>query len=131
MKYAWIEDGKVRDVCHGNPNDCYHEDIATLYNTMVPDDAVNGDGWVNNQLVKPVVSNEPATTPERTIDISQIRLNLTLAEKVKWDNDSTPEIITAKVEFANNRTIADATNILQLLVDSGSISQQSMDNILA
>ena len=50
---AWIENGQVRDVCHGNPDELYHPDIAKFYDTLVPDEADNGDGWVNGQLVKP------------------------------------------------------------------------------
>ena len=53
MKFAWIENDKIRDVAHSNPNDIYHPDVAKFYDTQVPDDAANGDGWVNGQLVKP------------------------------------------------------------------------------
>lgn len=55
MKYAWIENNKIRDIALGNPLELYHPDIAKLYNAEVPDNAVNGDGWVNNKLVKPEV----------------------------------------------------------------------------
>jgi hypothetical protein len=129
MKYAWIENNKVRDVCQGNPDECYHPDVAVFYNTQVPDDAVNGDGWVNGQLIKP----EPVIPKPipKTIDSAQVRTRLTFSEKTKWDNDGTPEIVTAKLEFAEPRTVEDATEVLQFLVDSGSISQASMDKILA
>lgn len=53
MKFAWIENDRIRDVAPGNPAELYHPDIATFYDTEVPDDAANGDGWVNGQLVKP------------------------------------------------------------------------------
>jgi len=62
MKYAWIENERIRDIAPGNPAELYHPDIAQLYGTEVPDDASNGDGWVNSTLIKP----EPAvlaTTP--------------------------------------------------------------------
>ena len=59
---AWIENERIRDIAPGNPDDLYHPTIAALYNTDVPDDAENGDGWVNGALVKP----EPAPTPEPT-----------------------------------------------------------------
>lgn len=129
MKYAWIENDKVRDVCHGNPAECYHPDVAALYNTQVPDDAVNGDGWVNGQLVKP----EPviAEVAPRMIDASDVRRSLTLAERVKWDNDSAPEVVTAKTEFSGPRTVEYATEVLALLVGAGVISQASADKVLA
>jgi hypothetical protein len=53
MKFAWIENDRIRDVAPGNPAELYHPDIAKFYDTEVPDDAANGDGWVNGQLVKP------------------------------------------------------------------------------
>lgn len=53
MKFAWIENDCIRDVAPGNPAELYHPDIAAFYDTEVPDDAANGDGWVNDQLVKP------------------------------------------------------------------------------
>lgn len=55
MKYAWIENDKIRDIAPGNPAELYHADIAKFYNTKVPDNAQNGDGWVNGKLVKPEV----------------------------------------------------------------------------
>ena len=51
MKYAWIENERIRDTAPGNPAEFYHPDVAVFYDTQVPDDAVNGDGWVNGQLV--------------------------------------------------------------------------------
>ena len=53
MLYAWIENEVIRDICHGIPAERYHPDVAAYYSTQVPDDAANGDGWVNGQLVKP------------------------------------------------------------------------------
>lgn len=62
MKKAWIENERIRDVAPGNPEELYHPDVAKLYDTNVPDDAENGDGWVNGTLVKPVVP-EPVDPP--------------------------------------------------------------------
>ena len=53
MKHAWIESDRIRDIAPGNPSEFYHPDIAKFYDTLVPDEADNGDGWVNGQLVKP------------------------------------------------------------------------------
>lgn len=130
MKYAWIENDRVRDVCHGNPNELYHPGVAKFYTTQVPDDAVNGDGWVNGQLVKPEPP-APAPPPPRTWSQTDVRNKLTLAEKVKWDNETTPEVKTVKTEFASPKLLAEATELLQFLVDSMVISQASMDSILS
>jgi hypothetical protein len=53
MKYAWIENERVRDIAPGNPVEFYHSDVAVHYDTEVPDNAANGDGLVNGELVKP------------------------------------------------------------------------------
>ena len=130
MKFAWIENDKIRDVSPGEPSELYHPDVAKFYDTEVPDDAENGDGWMNGQLVKPAPPPVPAPAP-RTWSISDIRPKLTLGERVKWDNDKTDTIKTAKVEFSSPRIEADTREVLQLMVDSGDISAASMQRILA
>lgn len=70
------------------------------------------------------------TIPPRTVSLDDVRKSLTFAEKAKWDSDKTPEIITAKLEFAQPLEVEPATEVLQFLVDSGSISQASMDKII-
>lgn len=129
MKYAWIENDKIRDIAPGNPSEFYHPDVAVFYDTEVPDNAANGDGWVNGQVVKPeVVTPEPAP---RTWSVSDIREKLSLVEKVKWDNDKTDTIKTAKVELSAPKNETDTTAVLQMLVDAGDISADSMASILA
>ena len=130
MKFAWIEDGRIRDVAHSDPNQIYHPDVAKFYDTQVPDDAANGDGWVNGQLVKPEPP-PPAPPAPRTWTQENVRSGLTLAEKVKWDNDTAPEVKTVKAEMTSPKELAAVTELLQFLVDSGVISQASMDKILA
>ena len=130
MKYAWVENERIRDICQGgDPVTCYHPDVAVFYNTEVPDDAVNGDGWVNGQLVKPEPPPAPPPQP-RTWTVESIRAGLTLSERVKWDNDSAPEIITAKQEMAIPQEVAHTTEVLSLLVDAGVISQTSASKIV-
>lgn len=60
MKFAWIENERIRDIAPGNPAELYHPDVAAHYSTEVPDNAENGDGWVNGALVKP---EPPAPAP--------------------------------------------------------------------
>ena len=43
MKYAWIENQRIRDIAPGNPVEFYHSDVAVFYDTQVPNDAANGD----------------------------------------------------------------------------------------
>jgi hypothetical protein len=53
MRKAWIENERIRDIAHSEPADIYHPDVAVFYDTEVPDDAENGDGWIDGVLVKP------------------------------------------------------------------------------
>ena len=133
MKYAWIEDNRIRDIALGNPFELYHADVAPFYDTEVPDDAANGDGWVNGQLVKPEPPPvlPPAPPAPRTWTGDNFRAGMTLAEKVKWDSNSAPEIVTVKSEIAFPKELAATTELLQLLVDAAVISQASMDKVLA
>ena len=128
---AWIENQRIRDIEHSDPFEIYHPEVAVFYDTEVPYDVANGDSWIDGKLVKQVIP-EPVIVPvERTISLTDIRNNLTFAEKVKWDNDKADEIITAKIEFAQPLAIAAATEVLQFLVDSNAISQESKDKIIA
>ena len=129
MKYAWIENDKIRDVANSTPAEIYHPDVAVFYSTQVPDDAANGDGWVNGALVKPVI---PEPTPEPVSwNTEDVRNGLTLAERVKWDNDKSDEIKTAKVELAGSNYKAKVQEVLDMLVASGDVSQASATAILA
>lgn len=127
MKLAWVENNVIRDVAHDEPSKIYHPDVAVFYSTQVPDDAANGDGWVNGALVKP----EPVVitpAPRKWAD-ADFRAGLTLAEKTKWDNNTAPEIVTVKAELP--KELAGATELLDFLVGAGVISQESADRILA
>lgn len=130
MKYAWVENDRIRDIASGDPTTHYQPDVAVFYDTQVPDDAVNGDGWIDGQVVKPQPAPS-APAPERTWTVIDVREKLTLSERVKWDNDKTDTIKTAKIELSLPRLIDDITEVLQMLVDAEDISAASMNKILA
>jgi hypothetical protein len=128
MKYAWIENQRIRDIAFGDPNGLYHPDVAKFYDTQVPDNAVNGDGWVNGALVKPELPATPDPTP-RQWTADNFRAGMTLAEKTKWDNDSAPEIKTVKAELP--KELVGATELLEFLVSASVISAATKAKILA
>lgn len=130
MKFAWIEDEKIRDIAHDDPNLIYHPNIAKFYDTQVPDEASNGDGWVNGAWVK-APPPAPLPPPPRMWTVELIRSSLTMLERVKWDNDKSDFIKTAKIELAYPQTVEPTTEILQMLVDAGDISQATMQKILS
>ena len=87
MKYAWIDNAQVRDIAPGNPEEIYHPDIAKLYDTEVPDDAENGEGWVNGKLVKrpaptPPPAPEPVAVVPPKVSPIEYKLLFTSAERI-------------------------------------------------
>lgn len=85
MKKAWIENDTVRDICPGNPAECYHPDIAAHYNTDVPDDTVNGATLVDGEWTNPVIPEptpvEPAA-PKIKVSPVEFKLLFTGAERI-------------------------------------------------
>ena len=118
MKYAWIENNRIKDVAWGDPDEIYHSDVAQFYSVQVPDIAENGDGWVNGKVVKPA----------KRWDETDFRAGMTLAEKTKWDSDAVPEIKTVKQELPKER--AEASELLDFLVSVNVISQKTAEKIL-
>ena len=86
MKYAWIENGIIRDIAHDEPSKIYHPDIAKFYDTEVPNDAENGDTFENGVLTKkPVVEVAPIElVAPKTTELSPIefKLRFTAPERV-------------------------------------------------
>ena len=129
MKHAWIENNVVRDIAPGEPSQFYHPDVAKFYDTAIPDDVELGAAMIDGVWVNPAPPPLPPES-EPMWDVEKVRGGLTLMERVNWDNDATPFIKTAKVEFSRPRNQGDTVNILDLLVQSGDISQASRDAIL-
>lgn len=97
MKLAWIENDRIRDIAPGNPSELYCGDVAQHYNTEVPDNAENGDGWVNGQLVKPVPPPPapPAPPPapvSPTVGPIAFKLLFTAQERIAVKTSTDPVI---------------------------------------
>jgi hypothetical protein len=125
MRYAHIENNKVINVIIVK-----EEDLGLFPDwELVKSETANiDDDYINGEFIpQPQPEIE---LPPRKISLDEIRNALTLAEKIKWDNNKTDEITTVKVEFAQPLLVADAMPWLQLLVDSGSISQASVDSVI-
>lgn len=134
MKYAWIENESVRDICPGHPDQHYTPEVAAFYNTQVADDIQAGAKLIGNTWTNPpVVEIEPLERPAlpRLWTANDLRSAMTLLERVKWDNDESNIIKTAKIETASAQTLEMVGPVLQMLVDSGAITQSTMDKVLA
>lgn len=133
MKHAWIENDRVRDVAPGDPFQFYHPDIAAYYSTLIPDDVQMGANWDGekwvNQIILPYqdITREEVLTPLRRVGQQELREAMSLAERVKWDNDMSPTIKTAKIELGFSKLVSEVRPILQMLVDAGDIGQATVD----
>lgn len=106
MKKAWIENDRIRDIAPGNPEELYHPDIAAFYDTEVPDDAANGDGWVNGQLVKPEppAPVEPPAPEPTYAKVSPVEFMLLL---------TSPERVAIKAARATDPIVDDFLDIVE------------------
>jgi hypothetical protein len=82
-------------------------------------------------LVEPDNTPPPPPPPPPPFTQDLVRKNLTLPERVKWDNNLTPEIITVKMEMMEPLTQDQITPLLEFLVSEGVIAATSMNNIIA
>ena len=80
-----------------------------------------------------IIPNPNYVKPVEVVEytLRDVRNNLTLSEKVKWDNDTSNEIKTVKIEIGMGLKLEDMTTVLDFLVQSGDISQASMNKIIS
>lgn len=82
---TWIENNIIRDIAHAEPSEIYHPDVAKFYDTDVPDDAENGDTFIDGVLTKPIipvpVPAEPVIEP-KTLSPIAFKLRFTAPERV-------------------------------------------------
>ena len=106
MKKAWIENAVIRDVAQGNPGELFHPDIAAFFDTDVPDDAANGDGWVNGELIKPelVIAPPPEIPPALPAKVSPVEFMLLF---------TSPERVAIKALRQTNPIIDDFLDIIE------------------
>jgi hypothetical protein len=67
----------------------------------------------------------------RLFNANHLREAMTFPERVKWDNNKSESIITAKIEFQVSRNEHDTIEILQFLVDTGDITAATMGIVIA
>jgi hypothetical protein len=65
MKFAWIENGRIKDIAPGNPAEFYHPIVAAYYNTEVPEEASANDYFENGVWTKYVAPPPPEEIQEQ------------------------------------------------------------------
>jgi hypothetical protein len=122
MKKAWLEAQIIRDVAQGNPNELYHPDIASHYDTDVPDDAANGDTWDGTTLTKPVqpefVQIEVIAVPPKVTPI-EFKLLFTVTERINIvEAKSTDPILTDIYSILDDPRLTQVDLALQSTLDT-------------
>ena len=88
-------------------------------------------GWLRNIDDNTYVYVAPPAPPPVVITATMARACLTLPDRVKWDNNETPQIVTVKTDFADGLTNPTATENMQFLYDTQSITLVSLDKFKA
>jgi hypothetical protein len=128
--FAVIENNMVVNIIVGVEDEVVAANPTEYVEYTESNPARIGDDYINGEFIPQPQPQPEIELPPRRISLDEIRNALTLAEKIKWDNNKTDEITTVKIEFSIPLLVADAEPWLQLLVDSGSISQESIDKVL-
>jgi hypothetical protein len=125
---AWIENDTVRDICPGNPAECYHPDIAVHYNTDVPDGTINGATLVDGEWVNPVIPEPTPVEPvQPDITVSPVEFMLLF---------TSPERIFIKSIRQSDPVVSDFMDIIEhpkltLVNLSLASTQQAVDYLLS
>lgn len=107
-KYAWLESTTIRDICNGDPGSLFHPDIAALYDTEVPDEAMQGDTFEDGVLTpKPIPEPvEPVATvvvPPK-VSVIEYKMLFTSAERIAVKASVDPIIIDLQELMNDPRT---------------------------
>lgn len=115
------------------PNYILYKNGKQINKVLATDPSFINQDYDNYEKAVVNLANFEVADPivKKDIDINDIRSQLTLAEKTIWDNDSEPEIVTAKKEFASPLDKTNATEVLDFLVQANIFSQSSVDDILS
>ena len=133
---AWVEHGRVRDVCFGNPEETYHPDIAQLYSTDVPDHVKNGAMLVAGVWVN-LTPSEPSPVPSASlvpsaVTMRQARIAL-LAAGLLGDVDTaiaalpSPAKERARIEWEYSNEVLRANGVVAQLGPLLGLSSTQID----
>ena len=84
-----------------------------------------------DQIEEVVLAAEEPAPATQIWTQDNVRSGLTLAEKTVWDNNSAPEVVTAKIEIGGGLEEAAITEVLDFLIAADVISADSKTAVLA
>lgn len=110
MKYAWIENDKIRDVVI-NPQEAFPAEIAKFYNVEVPEQSQNGDHWSQGVLTKftltppEEVSVEPTVVVPPKVTVIEWKMLFTTQERIAAKTSTDPVIQDLQELMNDPRTV--------------------------
>lgn len=120
---AWIDTttNTIRDIAQGDPASIYHPAIAALYSTDVPDEAQNGDSyidgvWAARSAPEPVAAEPVAPTPPKVSPV-EFKLLFTAQERVAIKTSS-DAIVQDFFELVNDPRLTHVNLALQSTQDA-------------
>ena len=126
---AWIENGIIRDIAHDEPTKIYHPDIAKLYDADVPENAENGDTFIDGILTKPetvVIEPVAPVIVKQQISPIEFKLRFTAPERVAI-YQSTDLIVKDFVSLLDDVRLTQVDLNLQSTIDAvGYLAQQGL-----
>ena len=131
MKYAWIENNKIRDIVDVDPFTIFHADVAKNYNTEVEDNVEDNAELVDGVWVNP-------TTPEPDPDYVAPELEKVYPKVTPLEFKmlfTSQERIAIKEAKATDAILQDGFEILDdprlTMVDLGLASVQGLIDYMA
>lgn len=122
MKHAWIENGTIRDIAPADPTSLYHPDVAALYSTEVPDEALNGDSfvdgvWTPKPAPEPTPAPEPIPPTPPKVSPVEFKLLFTAPERVAIKTSDDP-VVQDFFELINDPRLTHVNLALQSTQDA-------------
>ena len=107
MKYAWVENGVIRDLTKKPPAEVFHQYVAALYDQQVPNEARQGDGWANGVLTPQVdpVPTVPVPTYRQVVSYPEFQFLFTAAERTAIAASGDSGVASVRTILADPRTV--------------------------
>lgn len=107
MKYAWVENGVIRDLTRKDPVTVFHPAIAALYTEQVPNAAQPGDDWDGTTLTPKVVPAPSAAPPtfRQLVTYMEFQFLFTAAERNAIVASADAGVVNVRSILADARTL--------------------------
>lgn len=107
MKYAWVENGAIRDLVKVDPTTIFVTEVAALYDQQVPNSARRGYLWDGTTLT-PIADPAPPSAAAETFPLqlswTEFQFLFTNAERIAIAASADVNIVSMRGVLADSRT---------------------------